>query len=84
MPYLYTCRQCRTRAPERRARREDAEADRQAHRDAAHGGHAPIDGDRIDHVHHEARGDGLLPAGSCLAALVLLALVLANCAGVGR
>lgn len=84
MPYLYTCHQCHTQAPQRRARKEDAEADRQAHRDTAHGGHRPIDGDSVDHVHHEARGDGLLPSGSCLAVLVLLALVLADCMGVGH
>lgn len=81
MPYLYTCRQCRTEAPERRSRHEDAEADQQAHRDAAHGGHRPIDGDGIKRVHDASRGDGWLPDGSCLAVLILLALVLANCWG---
>lgn len=78
MPHLYECHQCRTQAPERRDRREDAEADQQAHRDAAHGGHAPIDGDRIERVHHASRGDGLLPRHTGVAALVLLALILAN------
>ncbi|WP_320784175.1 hypothetical protein [Streptomyces sp. CRN 30] len=81
MPYLYTCRQCRTRAPRPRTTCEDAETDQQEHRDAAHGGHAPLDGDGIRRVHDDARGDGLLPRHSCLAALVLLALVLANCWG---
>lgn len=78
MPHLFTCHQCRTVAPERRDRREDAEDDRQAHRDAAHGGHAPIDGDEIRHVHHASRGDGFLPRHTFLAVLVLLALIVAN------
>lgn len=81
MPHLYTCHQCRTEAPARRDRYEDAEADQEAHRDAAHGGHRPMDGDEIRHVHAAGRGDGLLPSGSCLAVLILLALVLANCWG---
>lgn len=81
MPYLYTCRQCRTEAPARRDHKADAEADQQAHRDAAHGGHRPIDGDGIEHVHAAGRGDGWLPDGSCLAVLFVLALVLANCWG---
>ncbi|MEU5596650.1 hypothetical protein [Streptomyces sp. NPDC020298] len=81
MPFLYTCAQCRTQAPARRDEREDAEADRQEHRDRVHGGHAPLDGDRIDRVHAASRGDGLLPRHAGIAALVLLALVLANCWG---
>lgn len=81
MPYLYVCRHCRTRAPERRDTRDHAAADRQQHRDAAHGGHVPLDGDRIDHVHADARGDGLLPRHTVWAVLVLLALILANRCG---
>ncbi|MGW0795166.1 hypothetical protein [Streptomyces sp. NPDC002692] len=77
--FLYICGQCRTQAPARRATREAAEDDQQDHRDAAHGGHAPLDGDGIRRVHHPARGDGILPRHSCLAALVLLALVLHSC-----
>lgn len=81
MPYLYVCTQCRTRAPERRDQREDAEFDRQEHRDAAHGGHVPLDGDTIEHVHADARGDGLLPRHTLFAVLVLLVLILANRCG---
>lgn len=81
MPYLYECDQCDTEAPWRRALREDAEDDRQEHRDRAHGGHRPRAGDRIRRVHHTARGDGILPDHSLIAALVMLALVLANCWG---
>lgn len=81
MPYLYICRQCHTRAPRRRTHRDDARDDRQEHRDAAHGGHAPLDGDGIHPVHDDRRGDGILPRHSCLAVLFLLALVLANCWG---
>jgi hypothetical protein len=81
MPHLYVCRQCRTQSPEPRGRREDAEADRQQHRDAVHGGHAPLDGDEVRPVHAEARGDGFLPRHTFFAALFLLALILANCHG---
>ncbi|MDX5569238.1 hypothetical protein PYK79_46400 [Streptomyces sp. ID05-04B] len=81
MPHLYECLQCHTQAPARRARPEDAETDRQTHRDLAHGGHQPRAGDRIRTVHHHSRGDGILPDHSLIAALVLLALVLANCWG---
>ena len=81
MPHLYTCHQCRTRALHARGRREDAEADQQAHRDAAHGGDVPLDGDGIQRVHDDARGDGILPRHTWLAGLVLLALILANCWG---
>lgn len=81
MPHRYACHQCRTVAPRRRAHIEDAEDDQQAHRDAAHGGHAPIDGDGIRRVHSDRRGDGILPRHTLAAALVLLALVLANCWG---
>lgn len=81
MPHLYTCRQCHTQAPEQRARIEDAEADQQAHRDAAHGGHAPIDGDGIRRVHDVRRGDGILPRHSFWAMLFVLGLLLANCHG---
>lgn len=81
MPYLYLCRQCRTQAPAKRDHREDAEQDQADHRDRAHGGHAPIDGDGIEHVHSDSRGDGLLPRNTGWAVLFLLFLVLANCWG---
>lgn len=81
MPYLYICQQCRAEAPARRDHKAQAEDDQQAHRDAAHGGHRPVDGDGIAHVHAAGRGDGWLPDGSCLAVLILLVLVLANCWG---
>ncbi|MHB9861952.1 hypothetical protein [Streptomyces sp. YIM S03343] len=81
MPYLYICRQCRTQAPTRKDRRQDAEDDQQQHRDAVHGGHMPLDGDGIEHVHADSRGDGLLPRHTLLAVMVLLLLILANCWG---
>lgn len=81
MPYLYECAQCRTQSPARRDHRDDARDDRDDHRDAVHGGHAPMDGDRIRAVHHASRGDGLLPNHTGVAMLVLLFLVLANCWG---
>ncbi|MEW2567657.1 hypothetical protein [Streptomyces sp. NPDC047070] len=81
MPHLYECAQCRTRGPARRDHRDDARADRDDHRDRAHGGHAPIDGDRIRTVHNDARGDGLLPRHTGIAMLVLLFLILASCWG---
>ena len=81
MPYEYWCAQCEADSPERRERRADAEDEVVAHRRAAHGGLAPAAGDGVRHVHAEARGDGILPRGSCLAVLFLLALVLANCWG---
>lgn len=81
MPYLYRCAQCNAHSPARRDRREDAEHDQEQHRADAHGGLAPADGDSIERVHADARGDGVLPSGSCLAVLILLVLVLANCWG---
>jgi hypothetical protein len=78
VPHLYTCQACRTEAPQRRDYREDAEADQQAHRDAAHGGHRPIDGDGVRHVHHASRGDGILPRHTFLAVVVLIVLIVAN------
>lgn len=81
MPHLYICRQCDTQAPERRDLREEADADQQRHRDAAHGGDAPLGGDGVVRVHAEARGDGLLPRHTFVAVLFMLALVLANCWG---
>lgn len=81
MPHLYTCRQCRTQAPESRDQEADAEVDRQEHRDRVHGGHAPIDGDGIRRVHSDRRGDGFFPRHTAFAGLVMLALLLANCWG---
>jgi len=81
VPHLYECLQCRTQSPETRDTYAAAEDDQQRHRDAAHGGDAPMDGDRIRRVHADARGDGILPRHTFLAVLVLLALVLANCWG---
>lgn len=80
MPHEYRCTQCRSVAP-RRDRREDAEADQAAHRDAAHGGLTPMDGDHIDRVHADGRGDGTWPTGSVIAAVVVLLLVLSKCVG---
>lgn len=81
MPFEYFCRGCDVVSPERRDRQEDAEDELVAHRREAHGGLRPAHGDGVRHVHAEARGDGFLPKGSCLALLFLLALVLANCWG---
>lgn len=80
MPYMYRCAQCNAHA-DRRDHREDAEHDQDEHRAQAHGGLAPADGDSIERVHADARGDGVLPSGSCLAVLILLVLVLSNCWG---
>lgn len=81
MPYEYFCRSCDAVSPEHRERETDAEDELVEHRRTAHGGLAPAAGDGVRRVHAEARGDGLLPRGSCLAVLFLLALVLANCWG---
>lgn len=81
MPYEYFCRECDAVSPARRDRQADAEDEGVEHRRAAHGGLAPAAGDGVRHVHAEARGDGFLPSGSCLAVLFILALVLANCRG---
>lgn len=78
MPYEYRCRACDASSPERRDRRADAEDELVEHRRTAHGGLRPDAGDGVDQVHAEARGDGVLPAGWPVAALVLLVLVLAN------
>jgi hypothetical protein len=81
MPFEYWCGPCDACSPERRERRADAEDELVEHRRTTHGGLTPNGGDGIRRVHAEARGDGILPSGSCLAALVLLALLLANCWG---
>lgn len=81
MPYEYWCAQCQAVSPARRDREADAEDELVEHRRAAHGGLAPAAGDGVRRVHAEARGDGFLPSGSCLAVLFFLALVLANCRG---
>lgn len=81
MPYIYECRACDAASPTRHDRREDADAEQAEHRQAAHGGLAPAKGDGVRHVHAEARGDGLLPAGWPYALLFFLGLVLANCWG---
>ncbi|MFF9123178.1 hypothetical protein ACF09J_07750 [Streptomyces sp. NPDC014889] len=81
MPYRYTCHQCQAQSPAEHPYPAAAEADRQEHRNSAHGGLAPLQGDGIHHVHAISRGDGILPRHSCLAALFLLALILANCWG---
>ncbi|MFJ8538149.1 hypothetical protein [Streptomyces sp. NPDC093591] len=81
MPHEYFCRSCDAVSPQRREREADAEDELVEHRRIAHGGLAPAAGDGVRPVHAEARGDGILPRGSCLAVLFLLALVLANCWG---
>jgi hypothetical protein len=81
MPYEYWCRSCDAVSPEQRERRVDAEDELVEHRRDTHGGLRPNAGDGVRRVHAEARGDGILPSGSWLAALVLLALLLANCWG---
>lgn len=81
MPYVYECRACDAVSPARRDHREDAEDELAEHRREAHGGLRPNGGDGVRRVHAEARGDGVLPAGSLWALLFLLALVLANCWG---
>lgn len=78
MPYEYVCHACEAVSPERRDRREDAEDELLEHRRAAHGGLRPTAGDDVRAVHAQARGDGLLPDHWQWAALVLLALILAN------
>lgn len=81
MPYEYWCAQCEAISPARRDREADAETDLDEHRAAAHGGLAPAAGDGVRQVHSAARGDGILPNGSCLFIAFMLALVLADCWG---
>lgn len=81
MPYEYWCGLCEGISPNQRERQADAEDELIVHRHATHGGLRPAAGDGVRRVHAEARGDGILPRGSCLAVLFLLALVLANCWG---
>lgn len=81
MPYRYRCRQCRAESLFEHPDRASAEADQDEHRDSRHGGLAPSAGDSIDRVHADARGHQLLPRHTWAAALVMLALVLANCWG---
>lgn len=81
MPYQYWCAACDAVSPARRDHREEAEADLDTHRSNTHGGLSPAAGDGVRSVHAESRGDGILPRGSGLAVLFLLALVLANCWG---
>lgn len=78
MPYEYRCEACDAGSAARWDCREDADDELAEHRRAAHGGLAPAAGDRVHRVHAEARGDGVLPAGWPIAALVLLVLMLAN------
>lgn len=78
MPYVYECHACEAVSPEQRERQADAEDELIEHRRDAHGGLRPTAGDGVRRVHAEARGDGVLPAGWPVAALVLLVLVLAN------
>lgn len=78
MPYVYECRACEAVSPEQHERSVDAADELVEHRRAAHGGLKPEAGDGVRRVHAEARGDGVLPAGWPVAALVLLALLLAN------
>jgi hypothetical protein len=78
MPYEAWCGQCDVVSPERRTREVDAADELVEHRRTAHGGLKPEAGDGVRRVHTEARGDGVLPAGWPIAALVLLVLVLAN------
>lgn len=80
MPYEYYCLHCQVIST-RYGRRADADAEMAEHRRTEHGGLAPIAGDGVDRVHSTARGDGILPNGSCLFVLFLLALVLADCWG---
>ena len=81
MPYEYVCLQCQALSPARRDRQTDAEDELAEHRRTTHGGLRPAAGDGVRRVHAAARGVGILPSGSCLAALFLLALVLANFRG---
>ncbi|MFC5217309.1 hypothetical protein [Streptomyces coerulescens] len=81
MPYLYRCRQCRAESPVEHPDRADAEAEQEHHRDTIHGGLAPLGGDGVHRVHAQARGARILPRHSFAAALVMLALILANCWG---
>ncbi|MDX3645311.1 hypothetical protein [Streptomyces sp. MB09-02B] len=81
MPYEYWCAHCQAVSPARRDRQADAEDDLLAHRHDAHGGLRPAAGDGVRRVHSAARGDGILPDGSCLFVAFMLALVLANCWG---
>ncbi len=81
MPYEYWCAHCQALSPSRSDRREDAEAELEEHRRTTHGGLAPAAGDGVRRVHSAARGDGILPNGSCLFIAFMLALVLANCWG---
>jgi hypothetical protein len=81
MPYEYWCAACDAVSPEQREREVDAEQELVEHRRATHGALRPAAGDGVRHVHSEARGDGLLPAGWFWALLFLLGLLLANCSG---
>lgn len=81
MPFEYFCRSCDAVSPGQREREVDAEDELVLHRREAHGGLRPAAGDGVRRVHAEARGDGVLPAGTWLAVIVLLALLLANCWG---
>ncbi|MFG3170591.1 hypothetical protein [Streptomyces sp. NPDC048200] len=81
MPYEYWCAPCDASSPSRRDRREDAEDELVEHRRATHGGLRPNDGDGVRRVHADSRGDRLLPSGSCLFWVFLLAAMLANCWG---
>lgn len=81
MAYVYECHQCVARSPEPHSWRSDAEAERDSHRDAVHGGLAPAAGDGVRRARSDERDDGPLPNGGLLAVLILLALVLANCWG---
>lgn len=78
MPYEYECRQCKALSPDRHDQREDADAEQEQHRVAAHGGLAPAAGDGVRRVHAESRGDGVLPAGWPFAVAFLLVLLLLN------
>lgn len=80
MPYEYFCQACDAVSPEQRERRVDAEDDLVTHRRDQHGGLRPTAGDGVRRVQAEAQGDGIL-SGRWMAALILLALLLANCRG---
>lgn len=83
MPYVYRCRQCRAASPP--ASRGAAEAHRQEHRDAEHGGLAP-DSEEIIRVPGSARDPDsrYVSTEAVLGGLVLLALASAIARAIGR
>lgn len=84
MPHVYRCQQCRAASPPTTTR-SAAEAYRQQHRDAEHGGLAP-DGEEITRVPGGARDPDsrYMSTRAILGGLALLALASAVARALGR